>query len=342
MSAETSAILPRSLLKDPELTSDRILELLELARQLKTSKRSGTEQPQLGGKNIAILFEKPSTRTRAAFEVATFDQGGRCTYLDGSSSHMGTSESVEDTARVLGRFYDGIAFRGFEQESVETLARYAGVPVWNGLTRQWHPTQALADLLTMHESIGAPLTGVSVCFLGDGENNVARSLMVSGATLGMDVRIAAPTTMQPDPETVDIARHIGKGSSARILVTDDIDEAVSGADFLYTDVWVSMGESAERWQDRVPKLTPYRVDRRMMERTHNPRTRFLHCLPSIHNDSTELGKALYEKFGLDGAEVSDDVFSSAQSLVFDQAENRLHTIKALMVSSLGHQWPTER
>ncbi|WP_082487933.1 ornithine carbamoyltransferase [Leifsonia sp. Root112D2] len=325
---------PIHLLKDIDLTQARILELLELATQLKIAKKQGTERARLSRNNIALIFEKPSTRTRSAFEVAAQDQGAGVTYVDPASSHMGVSESVEDTARVLGRLYDGIAFRGFQQATVETLARYAGVPVWNALTDLWHPTQALADMLTMREHAGKPLTEVSVCYLGDGHNNVARSLLMTGALLGLDVRIAAPAVLHPDPAAVEAAAHAATRSGGHIMATDDIDSAVRGADFLYTDVWVSMGEPDSEWDARVEALRPFRIDANMLARTGNPKTQFLHCLPSVHDDTTTLGRHLHEQYGLNGVEVSDDVFRSPRSLVFEQAENRMHTIKAVLAMSL--------
>ncbi|MBW4033669.1 MAG: ornithine carbamoyltransferase [Acidobacteria bacterium] len=330
----TEPISPRHLLKDTDLSSGQIQHLLDVASRLKSERREGHEQRRLIGTNLALLFEKASTRTRAAFEIAIYEQGGNCTYIDPASSHVGVSESIEDTAKVLGRFYDGIAFRGFEQADVEAIASAAGVPVWNALTDQWHPTQALADLLTMSESMASPLRERSVCFLGDGHDNVANSLMVSGALLGMDVRIACPATLRPDEGVVAAAQLDAAVSGGSVLVTDDIDVAISGADFLYTDVWVSMGEARERWAERIPLLRPFRIDASMLGRTGNPGVKFLHCLPSIHDRHSQLGQELFADYGLDGAEVSDEVFRSPQSLVFDQAENRLHTIKAVVVGSL--------
>jgi ornithine carbamoyltransferase len=322
------------LLRDTDLSKTQFLALLDSAAALKQEKRAGRSTLRLSGKNIAVIFEKPSTRTRSAFEVALNDLGAGCTYMDSASSHLGSAESFEDTAKVLGRFFDGIAYRGFEQSSIDEISQYAGVPVWNALTDQWHPTQALADVLTMRENSRGPLEEVSVAFLGDGRNNVARSLLTSAAILGMDVRIGAPAALQPDAETVATARRLADASGAHVLITDDVDACVRGADFLYTDVWVSMGEGQEQWDERIPLLRPYRVDAQLMQRTGNPETRFLHCLPSIHDRHTDLGRTLYEKYGLDGAEVSDEVFRSTASLVYAEAENRMHTIKAVLLASL--------
>jgi ornithine carbamoyltransferase len=326
---------PGSLLKTLDLDKKQFLALLQQARALKAAKADGKESQVLRGKNIALIFEKASTRTRCAFEVAAYDQGAHVTYLGPDGSHIGREESIADTGRVLGRMFDGIEFRGFAQETVEQLADSAGVPVWNGLTDEWHPTQMLADVLTMIEHQGGPLEEISYCFLGDGRNNVARSLLVTGALLGMDVRIAAPRELWPPAEVVDAARALAVDSGARLLITDNADQAVQGADFLYTDVWVSMGEAAEAWASRVPLLLPYRVTEQLMGATGKAATKFLHCLPSVHNVETELGRRLLAQFGIVGAEVSDDVFESERSLVFDQAENRMHTIKAVMVTAFG-------
>ena len=287
------------------------------------------------GKNIAIVFEKASTRTRCAFEVTAFDQDAHVTYLGPEGSHIGREESIADTARVLGRMYDGIEFRGFAQDTVEQLANNAGVPAWNGLTNEWHPTQMLADILTMTEHSNGPLEQIAYCYLGDGCNNVARSLLVTGALLGMDVRICAPRELWPPENVVAQARAAAAGSGARVLVTDEVTEGVTGADFVYTDVRVSMGEPVEEWDARVAKLLPYRVTEEVMHASGKPDTRFMHCLPSVHNRHTQLGERLYEHYGLDGAEVTEAVFESRQSVVFDQAENRMHTIKAVMVAALG-------
>ncbi|MCW2731957.1 MAG: ornithine carbamoyltransferase [Mycobacterium sp.] len=325
---------PGSLLKELDLDKKDVLALLDMARSLKKAKAQGTEVPQLVGKNIALIFEKASTRTMCAFEVAAFDQGAHVTYLGPSGSHIGSGESIADTARVLGRMFDGIEFRGFAQASVEELADHAGIPVWNGLTTEWHPTQMLADILTMTEYHDGPLEGIAYCFLGDGRNNVARSLLIIGALLGMDVRIAAPRELWPPDDVVYAAESLAIDSGARVLITDDAARAVQGVDFVYTDVWVSMGESEDDWATRVPGLLPYRVTEALMNSTGRGDTKFLHCLPSLHNTATDLGRRLHEQFGLDGAEVTEDVFESPASVVFDQAENRLHTIKAVMVNAL--------
>ena len=326
---------PGSLLSTLDLDKKQFLELLRQSADLKVAKADGTEIQRLRGKNIALIFEKASTRTRCAFEVAAHDQGAEVTYLGPDGSHIGREESIADTGRVLGRMFDGIEFRGFAQETVEQLADSAGVPVWNGLTDEWHPTQMLADVLTMTEHHDGPLEEIAFCFLGDGRNNVARSLLVTGALLGMDVRIAAPRELWPPSDVVGLARALAEESGARLLITDEVNHAVLGADFLYTDVWVSMGESADEWASRVPLLSPYRVTEKLMAASGKASTMFLHCLPSVHNVETELGRRLQVQFGLEGAEVSDDVFESQQSLVFDQAENRMHTIKAVMVTAFG-------
>ncbi len=329
---------PGSLLAETDLDCKQFLQLVLLASELKAAKKSHDERQQLSGKNIALIFEKSSTRTMCAFEVAAFDQGAQVTYLGPSGSHIGRDESIADTARVLGRMFDGIEFRGFAQQTVEELADNAGVPVWNGLTDQWHPTQMLADILTMtehHPSGAHRVTDITYCFLGDGRNNVARSLLVTGALLGLDVRIAAPAQLQPPADVVALASELATVSGARILVTDDPYTGVHGADFVYTDVWVSMGESDDQWAERIPQLLPYRVTADLMTSSGNPGTCFMHCLPSIHNRSTEVGRRLYDQFGIDGAEVTDEVFESVTSIVFDQAENRLHTIKAVLVSALA-------
>jgi ornithine carbamoyltransferase len=337
MTVTTAATLtrhPGSLLTVTDLGKDRFLGLVERAAELKRAKAAGTEQPRLTGRNIALIFEKSSTRTRCAFEVAAHDQGAHVTYLDPAGSHIRREESVPDTAQVLGRMFDGIEFRGFAQETVEQLADHAGVPVWNGLTDSWHPTQMLADVLTMLEHRPSPPERITFCFLGDGRNNVARSLLVTGAMLGMDVRIAAPRELWPPADIIGGAHDLAVGSGAQVLVTDDPDRGVAGADFVYTDVWVSMGESSQTWAERIPQLLPYRVTEQLMA-TAGPDAKFLHCLPAVHDRSTELGRRLHEEFGLDGAEVTDEVFRSARSVVFDQAENRLHTIKAVLVDALA-------
>jgi len=324
----------RSFLKLLDFSQEEILALLEHSRQLKQDKAAGTETQALIGKNIALIFEKTSTRTRCAFEVAAFDQGGHVTYLDPGGSQMGHKESVKDTARVLGRFYDGIEYRGFSQAVVEELAAYAGVPVWNGLTDEFHPTQILADVLTMQEHSSKPLTEISYCYVGDARNNMGNSLLVGGAKLGMDVRLCAPRQYWPEEGLVEICRAIAAETGARISITEEVSEGVRGVDYLYTDVWVSMGEPAEVWKERIELLRPYQVNAGMLELTGSPEVRFLHCLPAFHNRETKVGAQIYEDYGLDGIEVSEEVFESDHSIVFDQAENRMHTIKAVMVATL--------
>jgi ornithine carbamoyltransferase len=325
----------RSLCKETDLTADEFLCIVDLAALLRNEKRSGTERRRMVGRNIALIFEKASTRTRAAFEVGAYDQGAHVTYLGPEGSHIGEGESIKDTARVLGRMYDGIEYRGFAQESVETLARFSGVPVWNGLTDQWHPTQMLADILTMRDHSDKPLERVGYCYLGDARNNTANSLLVTGALLGMDVRIAAPEDLWPSADVQTIARALAEASGARIHIGADVLEGVEGADFLYTDVWVSMGEPASDWEPRIKKLLPYQVSAATLAMTSNPDVKFMHCLPALHNTDTVLGRRLSDTWHLDALEVTDEVFESPASIVFDQAENRLHTIKAAMVASLG-------
>ena len=326
----------RSFLKLLDFTPEEIQYLLDLSASLKAAKYAGTEQQMLKGKNIVLLFEKDSTRTRCAFEVAALDQGAGVTYLGPSGSQMGKKESMKDTARVLGRMYDGIEYRGYGQEIVETLAEYAGVPVWNGLTNEFHPTQILADFLTMMEHIDKPLNKVAFCYLGDAKNNVGNSLMVGAAKMGMDFRAAAPKSCQPDEKLVAKCREIAKETGAKITVTDDVATAVKGADFLYTDVWVSMGEPEEVWEERIKLLKPYQINMDVVKKTGNPNVKFLHCLPAFHNLETSIGRDIHEKFGLEAMEVTEDVFESPMSIVFDEAENRLHTIKAVMVATLGN------
>jgi ornithine carbamoyltransferase len=324
----------RSFLKLLDFTPGEIEYLLNLAAELKKAKQTGTEQQRLKGKNIALIFEKDSTRTRCAFEVAAFDQGAQVSYIGSIGSQIGHKESMKDTARVLGRMYDGIEYRGFAQSVVEELAKYSGVPVWNGLTNEFHPTQILADLLTMLEYSDKPRTQISYCYLGDARNNVANSLMVGAAKMGMDFRIASAAKYFPSKELTETCLEIAKETGARITITENIDEAVKGADFLYTDVWVSMGEPESIWWERVKLLKPYQVNRDIIEKTGNPNVKFLHCLPAIHNRETLIGEEFYQKFSFDGVEVTEDVFESKLSIVFDQAENRLHTIKAVMVATL--------
>ncbi len=325
----------RHFLKLLDFKPEEIKYLLDLAAELKKAKRAGTEQPRLKGKNIALIFEKTSTRTRCAFEVAALDQGAHVTYLGPTGSQIGVKESMKDTARVLGRMYDGIEYRGYGQNIVEELAEYAGVPVWNGLTNEFHPTQILADFLTMMEHSDKPLNQVSFCYLGDARNNMGNSLMVGAAKMGMDFRAAAPKACQPADELVAKCKEIAKETGAKITITENVDEAVKGVDFLYTDVWVSMGEPDSVWAERIKLLKPYQVNKEVVKKTGNPKVKFLHCLPAYHNRETKVGEEIFQKFGLDGLEVTEDVFESPASIVFDEAENRLHTIKAVMVATLG-------
>lgn len=318
-----------------DFTPQEIRFLLDLSVDLKRAKVAGTEQQRLKGKNIALIFEKDSTRTRCAFEVAAFDQGALVTYLGPSGSQIGKKESMKDTARVLGRMYDGIEYRGYAQSTVEELAAYSGVPVWNGLTNEFHPTQILADFLTMMEHTDKALNQVSFCYLGDARNNMGNSLLVGAAKMGMDFRAAAPGSVQPDEALVSLCRDIAAHTGAKITITEDVDEAVRGVDFLYTDVWVSMGEPAHVWEERIDLLKPYQVNMDVVKKTGNPKVKFLHCLPAFHNRETTIGEEIFQKYGLDGMEVVEEVFESAHSVVFDQAENRLHTIKAVMVATLG-------
>ena len=325
----------RSFLKLLDFTPQEIKFLLDLSIDLKKAKYGGYEQQRLKGKNIALIFEKASTRTRCAFEVAAFDQGALVTYLGPSGSQIGNKESMKDTARVLGRMYDGIEYRGFAQTTVEELADYSGVPVWNGLTNEFHPTQILADFQTMMEHSDKPLHQISFCYLGDARNNMGNSLLVGAAKMGMDFRAAAPKSVQPSEELVAQCREIAKETGAKITITEDVEEAVKGVDFLYTDVWVSMGEPDEVWKERIELLKPYQVNMDVVKKTGNSKVKFLHCLPAFHNRETTVGEEIYQKFGLDGMEVVEEVFESEHSIVFDQAENRLHTIKAVMVATLG-------
>ncbi len=325
----------RHFLKLLDFKPGEIKYLLDLASVLKKAKYSGTEQQMLKGKNIALIFEKSSTRTRCAFEVAALDQGAHVTYLGPTGSQIGQKESMKDTARVLGRMYDGIEYRGYGQAIVEELAEYAGVPVWNGLTNEFHPTQVLADLMTMAEHSDKPLNRISFCYLGDARYNMGNSLLVGAAKMGMDFRTAAPAAFQQGRELVETCRAIAAKTGAKINITDNIDEAVNGADFLYTDVWVSMGEPESVWEERIALLRPYQVNMSVVEKTGNPGVKFLHCLPAFHNRETRAGEEIYQKYGLDGMEVTEDVFESENSIVFDEAENRLHTIKAIMVATLG-------
>jgi ornithine carbamoyltransferase len=325
----------RHFLKLLDFTPQEIGFLLDLSVDLKKAKYAGLEHQRLKGKNIALIFEKSSTRTRCAFEVAAFDQGAHVTYLGPSGSQMGAKESMKDTARVLGRMYDGIEYRGFGQPIVEELAKYAGVPVWNGLTNEFHPTQVLADFQTMMEHSDKPLRQVSFAYLGDARNNMGNSLLVGAAKMGMDFRSVAPAKVQPDKNLVSQAKKIAKETGAKITVTDDLDKGVRGCDFLCTDVWVSMGESQDVWKERIEMLRPFQVNGAAMEKTGNPDIKFLHCLPAFHNLETTIGEEIYQKFGLEAMEVTEAVFESPASVVFDEAENRIHTIKAVMVATLG-------
>ena len=326
----------RHLLSLVNHSEREIKYLLDLSRDLKRAKYAGTEQQKLKGKNIALIFEKTSTRTRCAFEVAAYDQGAQVTYIDPNSSQIGHKESMKDTARVLGRMYDASEYRGFKQEIVDELAEYAGVPVFNGLTDEFHPTQMLADVLTMIENCDKPLSEIKYVYIGDARNNMGNSLLLIGAKLGMDVRICGPKALLPDAELVDMCEGFAKQSGARITVTDDIDKAVKGVDFVHTDVWVSMGEPLETWGERIKLLLPYQVTPELMKRTGNPKVKFMHCLPAFHNSETKVGRQIAEKYPelANGIEVTEDVFESPMNVAFEQAENRMHTIKAVLYSSL--------
>ena len=325
----------RHFLKELDFDSRQWRQLLTLSASLKADKAAGSERKHLSGKNIALIFEKTSTRTRCAFEVAAFDQGAHVTFLDPSGSQIGHKESIKDTARVLGRVYDGIGYRGSGQELVETLGEYAGVPVWNGLTDQWHPTQSLCDMLTMRDWCPKPDAEIAFAFCGDARSNVGNSLLVAGALMGMDVRMVAPRGLWNPGEVIAAALAIAKTTGARITHTQDLDEGVSGVDFVHTDVWVSMGEPKERWAERIALLHPYQVNADLMKRTGNPDVRFMHCLPAFHDRHTTVGEDVFQASGLDALEVTDEVFESEASIVFDQAENRMHTIKAILVATLG-------
>ncbi len=325
----------RNFLKLLDFSPKEIKYLLDLSVDLKKTKYTGTEQPLLKGKNIALIFEKASTRTRCAFEVAAFDQGAHVTYLGPSGSQIGGKESMADTARVLGRMYDGIEYRGFGQDIVEELGKFAGVPVWNGLTTEYHPTQILADFLTMMEHCDKPLHQVKFAYMGDAQNNMGNSLMIGAAKMGMDFRSVAPKAVQPTAELVAQAKEIAKETGAKITVTEDVAEGVKDCDFLYTDVWVSMGEADEVWKERIELLKAYQINMDVIKATGNPKVKFMHCLPAFHNRKTKVGEEIFQKFGLDGMEVNEDVFESEHSIVFDEAENRMHTIKAVMVATLG-------
>ena len=325
----------RSFVKELDFTPAELRFLLKLSAELKAAKYGGYEQQRLQGKNIALIFEKTSTRTRTAFEVAAHDQGAHVTYLEPSGSQIGHKESMKDTARVLGRTFDGIEYRGFGQETVETLAEHAGVPVWNGLTTEFHPTQILADVLTMTEHSDKHLSEIAFCYLGDARNNMGNSLMVGGCKFGMDVRLCAPEHLWPADELVKTCQAIAEETGARLTLTEDVDEGVRAVDYLYTDVWVSMGEDPGVWAERIDLLKPYQVNADVVRRTENPAVKFMHCLPAFHNRDTKVGEQIFEDYGLEGMEVTDDVFESERSIVFDQAENRMHTIKAVMVATLG-------
>jgi len=325
----------RNFLTLLDFTPREIRFLIDLAADLKKAKYAGTEQQMLKGKNIALIFEKASTRTRCAFEVAAFDQGAHVTYLGPSGSQIGNKETMKDTARVLGRMYDGIEYRGFGQDVVEELGKHAGVPVWNGLTTEYHPTQVLADFLTAQEHLNKPFAEMVFVYIGDGRNNMGNSLLIGGAQLGMDIRIIAPEEVQPESHLIAKCNEIAQKTGAKITVTADIDSGVKNADVIYTDVWVSMGEAAEVWEKRIKLLKPYQVNSHLMQKTGKSETIFMHCLPSFHNTETKLGKEVYEKFGIQEMEVTDEVFESERSVVFDEAENRMHTIKAVMVATLA-------
>lgn len=325
----------RNFLKLLDFTPKEIRYLLDLSKKLKDYKKNDQEKKKLKGKNIALIFEKTSTRTRCAFEVAAFDQGANVTYLGPSGSQIGHKESMKDTARVLGRMYDGIEYRGFGQKIVEELAEFSGVPVWNGLTNEFHPTQVLADLLTMEEHSKKKLNKISFCYLGDARNNMGNSLMVGSAKMGMEVRLCAPKENWPEEELVKKCKAIAKETGAKITLTEKVEVGVKGVDFLYTDVWLSLGEPAEKWEERIRLMKPYQVNMNVVKLTGNPKVKFLHCLPAFHNRDTKVGEEIFNKYGLDGMEVTEDVFESKHSIVFDQSENRLHTIKAVMVATLG-------
>jgi ornithine carbamoyltransferase len=325
----------RNFLKELDFSPAEWRWLIERSASLKADKRAGTERPQLTGKNIALIFEKTSTRTRCAFEVAAYDQGAHVTYLEPSSSQIGHKESIKDTARVLGRYYDGIEYRGSSQALVEELGAFAGVPVWNGLTDEWHPTQMLCDILTMREHCAKPDEEISFAYCGDARNNMGHSLLITGAMMGMDVRMVAPRQLANHESVVARATQIASQTGARLTVTDDVDQGVRGVDFVYTDVWVSMGEPKEVWDDRIALLLPYQVNAELLDRTGNPDVKFMHCLPAFHDANTTVGAELFDRTGLSALEVTDEVFESSASIVFDQAENRLHTAKAVMVATLA-------
>jgi ornithine carbamoyltransferase len=325
----------RSFLTLRDFTRGEIKYLLKLSADLKDANKQGVEKKKLKGKTIALIFEKSSTRTRVGFEVAAYDQGAHVTYLGPSGTQIGTKETMKDTARVLGRLYDAIEYRGFGQDVVEVLAKHAGVPVYNGLTDEFHPTQVLADLLTMKEHCKKSLNKISFCFLGDAGNNMGDSLLIGGAKMGMDVRLCAPKACWPIQTIIDDAKSIAAKSGAKITITESVKDAVKGCDFLYTDVWLSMGEAEDKWPERIKLLKPYQINAEVMKLTGNPKVKFMHCLPAFHNAETKIGKDMQTKFGLDAMEVTEDVFESPASIVFDQAENRMHTIKAILVATIG-------
>jgi len=325
----------RSLLTVQDFTQREFYYLLDLARDLKRAKYARTEQEHLKGKEIALIFEKTSTRTRCAFEVACHDQGAHVTYLDPSGSQIGHKESVKDTARVLGRMYDAIEFRGYSQQACEELAKYAGVPVFNGLTDEYHPTQMVADTLTMRENSDKPLHDIKYAYVGDTRSNMGHSLMIVGCLMGMDVRICGPKSLWPGDDYLRIARGLEERYGGKLTVTDDLQKAVAGVDFIHTDVWVSMGEPKEVWAERIKLLRPYQVDMKLMKSTGNPRTKFMHCLPAFHDLETKVGRDIHEHFGLSAMEVTDEVFQSELNIAFEQAENRMHTIKAILIAALG-------
>jgi len=329
----------RSLVKDADLAPEELRYLLLLAARLKADRRHGVEKARMIGMAIALIFEKPSTRTRCAFEIAAYDQGARVTYLDPVNSHIGELESIKDTARVLGRLYDGILYRGHRQASLEILEGHAEVPVWNGLTDLWHPTQALCDLLTMRENSIKPWSGISLAYLGDGQSNVANSLRIAGAAIGMNVRIVSPEPLRADEQIVEATEKICRETGGMVTDTDDVDQGVRDADFVYTDVWVRIGDAVDQWRDRINLLRDYRVDRDLLAKTGNPAVKFMHCLPALHDGESRVGARVRAELGLESAEVSDEVFESGASLVFEQAENRMHTIKALMVATRAHTHP---
>ena len=331
----SNKLYQRDFLKETDFTPEELTYLLDLAAQLKQAKKARREPKFLADKNVVILFEKDSTRTRCSFEVAAYDQGARITYLGPSGSQMGKKESLADTARVLARFYDGIEYRGYEQARVEALAKHAHVPVWNGLTNEWHPTQLLADMLTMRECCNKPLCKQTLAYLGDARYNMGNSLMVGSALLGLDFRSVAPKALWTSDEVFETATRIAKTTGARITRTESVQEGVKDCDFLSTDVWVSMGEPDSVWKERIELLTPYRVDAAAMEMTGNADCKFLHCLPSFHNRDTTVGEDIYQRFGIECMEVSDDVFESPRNMAFEEAENRLHTIKAVMVATMA-------